>query len=67
MPIHEFKCKKCGENFEYLCLHSDDKNHVVCPACGHDKAEALLSAFSLSSGGGINGGSSSCAPSGGFS
>lgn len=29
MPIYEFKCKFCGNNFEYLCLRSDDKDHVM--------------------------------------
>lgn len=66
MPIHEFKCKKCGKNFEYLCMRSDDKNHVICPACGHDKADIKMSAFS-SSGKGSATGASSGAPSGGFS
>ncbi len=45
MPIYEFKCKKCGNTFEYLCLKSDD-NHTPCPSCGGDKTEKLLSTFS---------------------
>jgi putative FmdB family regulatory protein len=45
MPIHEFKCKGCGNIFEYLCLRSDDKDHVVCPSCGRGETEVVLSAF----------------------
>ncbi len=69
MPIHEFKCKGCGEVFEYLCIRSDDKKHVVCPSCGRNKTEILLSAVSsANSGHGQGGGiSSSCSPSRGFS
>jgi putative FmdB family regulatory protein len=63
MPIYEFKCKICGNIFEYLCLRSDDKDHVVCPSCGRGEAETLLSTFS--SKGPVT--SSSCSPSGGFS
>jgi putative FmdB family regulatory protein len=46
MPIHEFKCKSCGNIFEYLCLRSDEKDHVLCPSCGHGEAKVLLSTFS---------------------
>lgn len=63
MPIYEFRCKHCGHTFEYLCLRSDDKDHVVCPSCGRDGAETLLSTFS--SKGSMP--SVSCSPSGGFS
>jgi putative FmdB family regulatory protein len=67
MPIHEFKCKKCGKIFEYLCIRSDDKEHAVCPVCGHDKMETQLSTFSSSGAGNATKASSSCSPSGQFS
>jgi putative FmdB family regulatory protein len=72
MPIYEFKCKNCGNTFEYLCMRSDDENHVKCPSCGKEKSEKLLSTFSSvssssSQGLGSIAGASSCSPSGGFS
>jgi putative FmdB family regulatory protein len=71
MPIHEFKCKGCGNVFEYLCIRSGDKEHVLCPSCGHDETEVLLSSFSSKASGRAEGGgktlSSSCSPFGGFS
>jgi putative FmdB family regulatory protein len=45
MPIFEYKCRKCGENFEVLFRSRDEKLVVACPQCGSKKAERLLSAF----------------------
>jgi putative FmdB family regulatory protein len=63
MPIYEFKCKACGNIFEYLCLRSDDKDPVVCPSCGQAKTEILLSTFSAKG----STPSATCSPSKGFS
>ncbi|MBN1625244.1 MAG: zinc ribbon domain-containing protein [Deltaproteobacteria bacterium] len=71
MPIYEFRCKKCGNIFEYLCLKSSDRENATCPSCGQGKAEVLLSTFSSagagSAGGGASLSSSSCSSHGGFS
>jgi len=70
MPIHEFKCKKCGHIFEYLCLNSSDRENAACPSCGGKKTEALLSTFSCAgstSKGGSSSLSSSCSSKGEFS
>jgi putative FmdB family regulatory protein len=72
MPIYEFRCKKCGNIFEYLCIKSSDKEQASCPLCGHNETDLLLSAFSsmssnTSQGGGARSSASSCVPSGGFS
>lgn len=66
MPIHEFRCKKCGRVFEYLCIRSGDKEQAVCPDCGHGQNERLLSTFSSGSAGAAGAGASSCTPRGGF-
>lgn len=72
MPIYEFRCKNCGNIFEYLCFKSSDRDQALCPKCGHKKSDLLMSAFSSTSssstGKGANRASlSSCSPSGGFS
>jgi putative FmdB family regulatory protein len=72
MPIYEFKCKKCGNVFEFLCFRSDDSDTVTCPSCGKSETEKLLSAFascSCSSDSAFpsSAASSSCVPKGGFS
>ena len=32
MPIYEYKCRKCGAEFEQLLKRADEK--VNCPECG---------------------------------
>ncbi|MGC8493558.1 MAG: FmdB family zinc ribbon protein [Syntrophobacteraceae bacterium] len=72
MPIHEFKCKKCGMLFEAICLRIDEKDKAACPSCGGNDVEPLISTFSLSgsSSGKASGTTpftSSCSSSGRFS
>ncbi|MCX5840421.1 MAG: zinc ribbon domain-containing protein [Deltaproteobacteria bacterium] len=56
MPIYEFRCKKCKNEFEVLFRSNDEKQPVVCPACKSKKTERLMSAFA-----GGKSGCSSCA------
>ena len=64
MPVYEYRCRHCGEAFSRLQRMDADTAEVVCPACGHQDAERLLSSFASASGGGFPGGarqpSSSC-------
>jgi len=46
MPIYEYECRGCGEQFELLVL----KNTVAaCPACQSEDLEQLISGFAVSS------------------
>lgn len=69
MPIFEFKCNKCGREFERLVFTSEN-DEVECPACGSNETTKEFSVFSCS---GIERslagscGSSSGGSSGGFS
>ncbi len=70
MPIYEFKCLKCEEDFETLVFRSDD--NVTCPHCDSNKLERLMSACGHKTGGGSgesyappSGASSGCASCGG--
>jgi putative FmdB family regulatory protein len=46
VPIYEYKCDQCGEEYEALVMGSADS--VECPQCGSKKKERLLSCFSSS-------------------
>jgi putative FmdB family regulatory protein len=46
MPIHDYKCRKCGKEFEKLVKSSEEE--VVCEKCGSDDIEKQLSVFSAS-------------------
>ena len=45
MPIFEFRCSKCGKEFERLVFNSDDQS-VECPTCGCTETSKMLSVFS---------------------
>jgi putative FmdB family regulatory protein len=61
MPIYEFHCNKCDQDFEYLILGSDKPE---CSSCSSRDVSKLMSACSyVSSGGGGGGGASSSASS----
>lgn len=48
MPIFEYRCKKCDEEFETLVL---GKETPECPTCHGKKLERLLSTFAAVSAG----------------
>ena len=61
MPLYEFQCEECGEEFEVI-KSASDKEPESCPSCGKP-AEKLFSVFSR--GGGY--GSGVCSPGSGGS
>ena len=48
MPIFEYVCTACGEDFEELVLGS--RTDVKCPKCGSLEAQKKVSAFAFKSG-----------------
>ncbi|MFH0821870.1 MAG: zinc ribbon domain-containing protein [Pseudomonadota bacterium] len=47
MPIFEFKCTKCDNEFERLVFNSES-GEVACPQCGASETRKLLSVFASS-------------------
>jgi len=43
MPIYEYKCKKCGHEYEALVMGSEDA--VECSKCGSKDKERQMSCF----------------------
>ena len=43
MPIFEYHCMKCDNDFEVLVLGNQK---ITCPACNGKKVKKLLSSFS---------------------
>jgi putative FmdB family regulatory protein len=65
MPLYEFRCVKCGAEFEKL-VRSATADKVTCPACGGSEVEQQFSSFASRAGTPSgSGGSSGCKPSGG--
>ena len=54
MPIYEYECVNCGNQFEELVFGTDKP---CCPQCGEDDCHRLLSVFSGGEGSGDSGGS----------
>ncbi|NLI98900.1 zinc ribbon domain-containing protein [bacterium] len=47
MPLREFKCKKCGNFFDFLILSKNDEDELQCPACNSQDLEQLFSVFGV--------------------
>ena len=47
MPIYEYSCRACHNEFEAVVLPTGSP--PVCPACGGADLERMVSAFSVSS------------------
>ncbi len=43
MPIFEFKCLECGEEFEILLKNKEEASSVHCKKCNSSKVERLFS------------------------
>lgn len=47
MPIYEYQCRRCANEFELLVLRNSPP--PACPACQSQDLEQLLSGFAFSS------------------
>lgn len=45
MPIYEYKCDKCKNEFEVLFRSMSEEKKVACPACKSKKTRKLMSTF----------------------
>ena len=45
MPLYDFRCRSCGDEFERLVRQQET---IECPSCRGQDLERLLSTFALS-------------------
>ena len=55
MPLFEFQCTDCNDDFEELLRSSASVSEVKCPHCGSQHVKRKLSVFAskVSGGGGL--------------
>ncbi len=69
MPIYEYICEACGQEFEKMMRFSEADLSPLCPTCGSDDTHKQISRVASSFGGlggGDYGSSSSCGGGGRF-
>ena len=67
MPIYEYRCNGCGNNFSRLQKIGAGADGVRCPKCKSENVERLLSSFaSTSSAPGLSSSAGPSCGSGGF-
>jgi putative FmdB family regulatory protein len=59
MPIFEFLCENCGQQFEELVFSNSAIKDVTCPECGSEAVRKQISTFASKPAGGaaLGGGS----------
>jgi putative FmdB family regulatory protein len=70
MPLYEYQCNTCGEEFEKMVRFSEAELTPACPACQGEDTRKKISAFASLAAfltGDSSSNSSSCTPRGGFS
>ncbi|MBI4409266.1 MAG: zinc ribbon domain-containing protein [Gemmatimonadetes bacterium] len=46
MPVYEYHCASCGEDFTHVeTMREHEGAHPQCPKCGSTQVEQRLSAF----------------------
>lgn len=50
MPIYEYRCKNCGNTFEYLVGIGRGDDDIICKNCGSREMEKLLSTANFAKG-----------------
>lgn len=63
MPLYEYTCPKCGEEFELIRTLSERDEPTQCPRCGHDGAMDRHSSLVSKTGRPGSEASSGCGPS----
>jgi putative FmdB family regulatory protein len=55
MPVYEFRCENCGEEFERFVISYSRISEVRCPKCGSEKVVKKVSACAVGGDSGATG------------
>ena len=55
MPIYEYRCEACGEDFELFVRSLSQQTQPTCPRCGSQRVRKSMSLFGV---GGVGGSTS---------
>jgi putative FmdB family regulatory protein len=45
MPLYEYKCEKCGEQFDVRQCYGQDGSNLKCPRCGEPNPRKQITGF----------------------
>ncbi len=54
MPIYEFRCDECEEEFEKLVRSTSTPTEITCPSCGSKQVAKRVSSFAARSSGTVS-------------
>ncbi len=61
MPIYEYRCEKCGRDFDLFVRTARQRSEPQCPHCGSTKVRKAVSLFGVG-GGGKHDAGATCGP-----
>jgi putative FmdB family regulatory protein len=47
MPLYEYRCPDCGQTFDKIVRFSEADKIPICPNCGENNAQKLISASAV--------------------
>ncbi|MGD2144251.1 MAG: zinc ribbon domain-containing protein [Anaerolineae bacterium] len=60
MPVYEYRCEKCGKDFDLFVRSAAQRNDPKCPQCGSPRVKKTVSLFGVGTAGGRSGTGASC-------
>lgn len=62
MPVYEYHCETCGEDFDLFVRSATKRSEPECPRCGSTKVKKAVSLFGVGGTGTRGDRSASCGP-----
>ena len=62
MPIYEYRCEECDEDFELFVRSLSQQANLTCPKCGSHRVKKVISLFGVGGATSSNTSGASCSP-----